>query len=406
MAPFDGSAPSAHGPLTDPPVAMQPLTKRTSAVAVAAAAAAASPGDEGGEGPIAAPPALASGREWHRMSYSAQWDALFGDASAAVDNSVSVPKPDSRAQAGEPHGARIAASHVTAVRKRPVVRHRWMLRDYAVVGFMTSIHAGCLLAPSTFSWSMLSLFIVLYFVTGCLGITLCYHRLLSHRSFVVPKWLEYTLAYCGVLAVEGDPIEWVSNHRFHHQHTDEPLDPHSAYEGFWWAHMGWLMDNEMLNRRVGDRSNVGYLRKQFYYRFLAATFPLHVGLQYAVLYMCGGLPAVVWGGCVRQVWVFHITWLVNSASHLWGSKAWDTGDLSRNNWWVGLLAFGEGWHNNHHAFEFSARHGLEWWQLDVTWLVIKALEAAGLAWSLQYPSERQKDRLRVDPAVAAAAVAK
>ena len=114
----------------------------------------------------------------------------------------------------------------------------------------------------------------------------------------------------------------------------------------------------------------------------------------------GGLPAVVWGGALRVCWVYHITWFVNSVCHVWGKQAYDAGDLSRNNWWVGLLAFGEGWHNNHHAFEFSARHGLEWWQVDMTWGVVALLKALGLAKNVKLPSEKQKERLRIVPGVA------
>uniref|UniRef100_A0A1D1ZZP6 Fatty acid desaturase domain-containing protein n=1 Tax=Auxenochlorella protothecoides TaxID=3075 RepID=A0A1D1ZZP6_AUXPR len=126
---------------------------------------------------------------------------------------------------------------------------------------------------------------------------------------------------------------------------------------------------------------------------LAKHFGLHATAQLAALFALGGLPALVWVGAVRLVVVYHITWFVNSAAHVWGSQSYRTGDLSRNNWWVGLLAFGEGWHNNHHAFEFSARHGLEWWQIDATWLVIRGLQSIGLATNVKLPSEAQKAKL-------------
>ena len=235
---------------------------------------------------------------------------------------------------------------------------------------------------------------------GCLGITLSFHRQLSHRSFSTPKWLEYALAYCGVLAVQGDPIEWVSSHRFHHLHCDTPLDPHSPYEGFWWSHAGWLLDHDATMVRVGARGNTGDMDAQPFYTWITRTYPWHVAAQFAALYAFGGLPAVVWGGALRVCWVYHITWFVNSVCHVWGKQAYDAGDLSRNNWWVGLLAFGEGWHNNHHAFEFSARHGLEWWQVDMTWGVVALLKALGLAKNVKLPSEKQKERLRIVPGVA------
>lgn len=153
---------------------------------------------------------------------------------------------------------KVLLSDVFATLKRKLWQRDWAKTDFIYAGFMTFIHGLCLLAPFTFSWPMFSLFVAAYMVTGCLGITLSFHRQISHRSFVTPKWLEYALAYCGVLAVQGDPIEWASSHRYHHLHTDTPLDPHSPYEGFWWSHMGWLLDNEVCmedsNYLCTDRS--------------------------------------------------------------------------------------------------------------------------------------------------------
>lgn len=242
-------------------------------------------------------------------------------------------------------------------------------KDWIYVAWMVAMHGLALFAPATFSWEMVALFFGTYFVTGCLGITLSYHRQLSHRSFKTPKWLEYTLAYCGVLAIQGDPIEWASAHRYHHLHTDTPLDPHSPYEGFWWSHMGWLLDNEKTMERVSNKNNAMDLIKQPFYQFLEKTYMWHIGASFLALYLIGGFPAVVWGGALRAVWVYHITWAVNSVVHCWGEQPYETGDLSVNNALIGVLAWGEGWHNNHHKYEFSARHGLEWWQVDITWCV-------------------------------------
>ncbi|KAK9851666.1 hypothetical protein WJX84_002952 [Apatococcus fuscideae] len=194
-------------------------------------------------------------------------------------------------------------------------------------------------------------------------------------------------------AKKGDPIEWASSHRYHHLHTDTPLDPHSPYEGFWWSHMGWLLDNKATLDRVGTRGNTTDLEAQPFYTWIQKTYSWHVVAQLAGLFLLGGLPALVWGGALRIAWVYHITWFVNSASHCWGRQTYNTGDLSRNNWWVGLLAFGEGWHNNHHAFEFSARHGLKWWQVDTTWMVIRTFQLLGLAQNVKLPTEKQKARL-------------
>jgi stearoyl-CoA desaturase (delta-9 desaturase) len=328
------------------------------------------------------------------LSYDAQHAQLW--AAPALNLKRMLPKPDRAAQAAEPGARRVLLSDVHAIPKRRLFFGRsYNANDLAYAAVMVGMHGLALLAPWTFSWPMVGLFFASYFVTGCLGITLSFHRQLSHRSFVTPKWLEYALAYCGVLAVQGDPTEWVSSHRYHHLHCDTPLDPHSPYEGFWWSHMGWLLDNEATLERVHDRSNAADMAAQPFYRHLADHYAWHVVAQFAALYALGGLPAVVWGGALRVVWVYHITWFVNSAAHVWGSQPYATGDLSRNNWWVGLLAFGEGWHNNHHAFEFSARHGLESWQVDMTWGVIRMLEVLGLATNVKLPSEKQKARLRV-----------
>ncbi|CAK9106230.1 unnamed protein product [Durusdinium trenchii] len=232
-----------------------------------------------------------------------------------------------------------------------------------------------------------------YVITGMLGITLSYHRQLSHRAFATPKWLEYVLAYCGALAVQGPPISWVSSHRHHHGNTDAEDDVHSPRDGFWWSHMGWLMDKDGTKVRE-DKKNASDISSQSYYRFLQQTYGLHcVVLPICLLYAFGGVPCVLWGFFARVVWFWHITWAVNSVSHVWGFQDWKTGDLSMNNWLVGILAFGEGWHNNHHAFERSCRHGLKWWQVDFTWYAIRTLEALGLAWNLQYPSQGRMERL-------------
>ncbi len=180
-----------------------------------------------------------------QLSYSQQYQQLF---QKPLDTAKVVPKPSKEAQKLEPDGRKVLLSDVYATQKTNLFRNRsWAATDKQYIGFMLFIHGLCLAAPFTFSWPMVGLFLVSYFITGCLGITLSYHRQLSHRSFQTPKWLEYALAYCGVLAIQGEPMEWVSSHRYHHLHTDTPLDPHSPYEGFWWSHMGWLLDNKVFS---------------------------------------------------------------------------------------------------------------------------------------------------------------
>lgn len=279
------------------------------------------------------------------------------------------------------------------VNPRTYFNRKWLRKDMGYAAFFSAIHLGALAAPFYFTWNAFATFCVGYLITGLFGITLSYHRQLAHRSFRTPKWLEYIFAYCGVLALQSHPINWVSSHRHHHGGTETERDVHSPLDGFWWSHMGWLLDGEGTWMR-GDKSNAVDLSSQWYYRFLKNTYPLHaIVLPLAGLYAFGGLPFVFWGFFARVAWVWHITWAVNSVSHVWGFKDWNTKDNSMNNWVVGLLAFGEGWHNNHHAFETSCRHGLKWWQVDFTWYIVKLLSMVGLASDLKYPSESKMQRL-------------
>ncbi|XP_051135674.1 palmitoyl-monogalactosyldiacylglycerol delta-7 desaturase, chloroplastic-like [Andrographis paniculata] len=274
-------------------------------------------------------------------------------------------------------------------------RRSRFLSEKATVGVIIGMHLLCLWAPFTFTWGAFWVAVGLYFITGLLGITLSYHRNLSHRSFKIPKWLEYSFAYCGAQALQGSPIDWVSTHRYHHQFSDSDKDPHSPREGFWFSHVGWLFDTRYIIQRNEKPSNVGDLEQQGFYRFIKSTYGVHPLLLGGLLYAMGGASYIVWGMGVRIVWVYHITWLVNSACHVWGRRVWNTGDSSRNNWWVAVVAFGEGWHNNHHAFQYSARHGLEWWQFDMTWYAVRLLQAAGFATHVKLPAAAHKKRLNM-----------
>ncbi|KAL9678124.1 hypothetical protein QQ045_015963 [Rhodiola kirilowii] len=278
-------------------------------------------------------------------------------------------------------------------RQRPFWGRKWLPIDLLRLVLLVLNHLGCIWAPFYFTWPAFWVAVSLYIITGLFGITLSFHRNLTHRSFTLPKWLEYTFAYCGILAGQGNPIDWVSTHRYHHKFTDSSKDPHSPIEGFWFSHIYWVLDRYYLTQKCGDPSNVGDLRKQLFYRFIEKTYYIHALAPMPFLYAAGGLPFVIWGMGVRTVAFLHATFLANSVCHRWGKQAWNTGDLSRNNWWVNLFLFGDGWHNNHHAFETSARHGLEFWQIDMTWGVIRMLEAAGLATDVKLPTEGQKKRM-------------
>ncbi|KAF6163817.1 hypothetical protein GIB67_016157 [Kingdonia uniflora] len=259
----------------------------------------------------------------------------------------------------------------------------WNFLDVVHVIISITSHSLCFFAASTFSWSTFWMAAVFANITLLLGVTLSYHRNLAHKSFKLTKFLEYLFAYIGLHAVQGDPMWWVSTHRYHHKFTDTVQDPHSPISGFWYSHFNWC----------GGLNNVKDLEMQLYYRFLHRTYlghPIALGI---LLYALGGFPYIVWGMGVRLTYTFHVTFLVNSVCHIWGHQAWDTGDLSKNNWLVAILTHGEGWHNNHHAFEFSARQGLEWWQIDMTWYTMKLLEFFGLATDLKVPTETQKQRM-------------
>ena len=255
-----------------------------------------------------------------------------------------------------------------------------------IVAGIAIIHLGALATPFTFTWSAFWVFFVLQAATGLLGITLCFHRLLAHRSFQVPKWLEYFLTLCGCLALQGGPIKWVSTHRVHHAFSDRPQDPHSPNRGFWWAHMMWLFPyDDLVDNPKRYLKFAPDLARDRGHQFLERYTPVFTVLLGVALFAMGGWPWLVWGVFFRTMFVYHITWLVNSAAHLWGYQSYDTNEGSRNNWWVAIISFGEGWHNNHHAYLHSAAHGLRWWEIDITYLTIRLLGALKLARRIRMP---------------------
>lgn len=241
-------------------------------------------------------------------------------------------------------------------------------------------HIGAVAALFMFSWRNLAVAAILYYVATGLGISMGYHRLHTHRSYKVPLWLEYFFALCGSLTLEGGPIFWVATHRLHHQYSDLPGDPHSPNDGAFWSHVGWILFGETNhnNTKLMSKYAPDLARHPFYvwlndYHWIPGTV---LGLA---LLAIGGLPMMLWGICLRVVVGLHATWLVNSATHMWGGRRFATRDGSRNNWWVAAISFGEGWHNNHHAHPTSARHGLAWYEFDPSWLLVKALRFFGVA---------------------------
>ena len=267
---------------------------------------------------------------------------------------------------------------------------------YATGVGLAMIHVGALCAfiPALFRPSDLAVTAVIAYCTGALGVTLCYHRVLTHRSVRLRKPLEYLFAIFGTLALQGDPIRWVAVHRKHHAHADHEQDPHNIKLGFRWAHVDWLYrqniaypTDEEIARYAPD------LAADPFYRALSyLALPLQVALA-LLLFALGGWAWVVWGVFVRLVFSYHSTWLVNSAAHMFGYRTYRTTDRSTNCWWVALLSFGEGWHNNHHAFPFSARHGMNRLEIDMTWWHVKALAFLRLADRVRIPSEPMRRKL-------------
>ena len=231
-----------------------------------------------------------------------------------------------------------------------------------------------------FSWKNVAALLIGNWIVGSLGVGLGYHRLLTHRSFKAPKWLEYTLAALGTMAMQDAPDKWVATHRMHHKFTEMEQDPHSTRPGFIWAHIGWVVrgtaqdhDAATLKRYVPD------LLKDKFHVLLAKYYYVPLLISAVILFALGGWPMVLWGVCARIVVGWHTTWFVNSLAHIFGQRRFATQDDSTNNWFVALLTFGEGWHNNHHASPTSARHGLKWYEFDMNWLTIRLFEKLGWA---------------------------
>jgi fatty-acid desaturase len=257
---------------------------------------------------------------------------------------------------------------------------------------MAIFHLGAIAALFFFSWTNLIVAVVLYIFAINLGIGMGYHRLLTHRGYTVPKWVEYFLAVCGTLSLEGGPIGWVGTHRVHHQHSDHAGDPHTPQEGTWWSHVGWIISGKaMHSETVGLARYVPDLTRDRFHIWLSKWHWIPMVTVAVALITIGtltggikvGIGLFLWGILLRVTLGLHATWLVNSATHLHGSRRFETKDDSRNSWWVALLTGGEGWHNNHHAHPTSCRHGLAWYEFDPNYYGIWLLEKLGIAKKVQ-----------------------
>jgi stearoyl-CoA desaturase (delta-9 desaturase) len=276
-----------------------------------------------------------------------------------------------------------------------------------VVPFIGLAVAIVLLWNQAVGWVDLALLAALYFPTA-FGVTVGYHRLLTHRSFQTKPWVERTFAILGSMAVQGAVLDWVADHRKHHAHTDREGDPHSPHvghdsgiKGLWHAHVGWLFsthgqaDWKRYARDLYEDPKMRWINKRFLtWAGLSLLIPTALGFALHGFTLEGALRGYLWGGLVRIFLVHHVTWSVNSICHFFGRRRFAVEDHSTNVFWLALPSLGESWHHNHHAFPRSARHGLRWWELDPSALLIRGLERAGLAWNVvTIPPERQQQRL-------------
>lgn len=290
------------------------------------------------------------------------------------------------------------------------VKGQW-LPIYAVP--IITLHVLALLAfvPWLFSWTGLVVMLVGVHLYGCIGINLCYHRLLAHRSLRVPKWLEHALVVFAQCSMQDTPVKWVTNHRMHHLHSDEQPDPHSPMVSFFWSHFDWLMKYNSATRNIGNYQKYArdllvdpfymYLEKTYVAPLIYASHCLAyflVGLAAGYWYSGGvwleglrfGLSLFLWGAVIRTVVVWHITWSVNSLTHLFGYQNYETGDNSRNNWFVAIVATGEGWHNNHHHDQAAATVQHRWWEIDICYWHILILKWLGLATHIIPPAHKRR----------------
>ena len=265
--------------------------------------------------------------------------------------------------------------------------HLWKRVDWITLGWMALMHVGAVAAFFFVTWQAVAVAVGLHWLTLSVGICLGYHRFLSHRSMKLRTPAEFFVLLCGVLSGEGSPLMWAANHRLHHQRSDLPGDPHSPHthgDGPWWSHLLWLfVARSKADTELQYRKYVPELVDRPMLQFFEKTYGLWMILPGVALFALGGWPMLLWGLCARMTYAYHSTWFVNSATHLWGYRNYETRDESKNLWWVAVVSYGEGWHNNHHAHPSNARAGHKWYEIDPTFWVIKALKATGLAYNVK-----------------------
>ena len=299
---------------------------------------------------------------------------------------------------------------VTLPSERGVVVQRRVMLVVTILPILGLVFAGV----QTWGWGLTGRDLVIagvfYTISG-LGITVGYHRLLTHKSFDAPNWVRVGWAIAGGLAIQGSAINWVATHRRHHAYSDEAGDPHSPHldaadgvkgilRGLWFAHIGWMFEPDGTEAEVWAPDLLANpamvkVERSFPWLIVASfTLPAIIGGLWSMS-LVGALTAAVWGGVLRIALLQHVTWAINSICHFYGTRPFESRDHSRNNLWLSVLSFGESWHNAHHAFPASARHGLRWWEFDASWITIRAMSLVGLARNIKLPSPTQLARKTV-----------
>lgn len=257
------------------------------------------------------------------------------------------------------------------------------------------LHVAAVVLPffAAPTWAAIGWGAVFYLVR-MFGVTAAYHRYFSHRSYKTSRWFQFVLAWIGCSAMQKGPLWWAAHHRHHHKHSDQEDDPHSPIvRSVWWAHMGWV-----LSGRFRQAPPLQDFEKFPELRWLDRYFTWLPGLSLALLcYWLAGWSGVVYGFIVGTVLLYHATFLVNSACHLFGTRRYDTPDQSRNCWWAALLTMGEGWHNNHHHYQSCARQGFYWWEIDLSYYILRALAWTGLIWDIREPTAKALSAGRIEP---------
>lgn len=313
-------------------------------------------------------------------------------------STTAVPPSSSAPDGSAPSGT--APTHMTAV-------ERYSNLAGVVVPFLGVIAAIVLLWNRAVDVTDLAIMAVMYLLTAA-GVTVGFHRMLTHRSFQTYKWMEILFAVLGSLSVQGSVLDWVADHRKHHANTDVEGDPHSphvghgtGFSGFWHAHAGWLMETQgqadwkKYARDLYEDRAMRVIGRNFPWLVLVTlAIPTFAGAALHGFTWGGALRGFIWGGLVRIFFVHHITWSVNSICHIFGSRRFAIDDKSTNVWWLAPFSLGESWHHNHHAFPRSAFHGMRWYEFDLSGLFIRGLAKVGLAWDVvKISPERQKAKL-------------